>query len=122
MRARTPRASAPWRAPARNNGTGASPRMTRYPQAIVVALAAALAWPAGASAQQPTDQRRVDSLAAEVRILKARLDSLRAQVARRPAAAEAAADTSLAALRAQAAAAVGTDTAARADTGTRTKF
>ncbi len=101
--------------------------MTRPYQAVVIAVAAALAWPAFASAQQPADQRRVDSLAAEVRALKARLDSLRAQVGRAPGAAPAARpDTSgadeLAALRASAAAAVGTDSAAKADTGTRTKF
>src|SRR6266498_5514856 len=101
--------------------------MSRHHHAVLVALAVALAWPAGVSAQQPADQRRVDSLAAEVRALRARVDSLRAQLGRAPAAAPAARpDTSgadeLAALRAAAAAAVGTDTAARADTSARTKF
>src|SRR5256885_13824540 len=84
--------------------------MTRQQEAVVPALALVLALAAPASAQQPVDQRRVDSLAAEVRALKARLDSVRAQLAHRPAAAEPAADTSLAALRAAAAAAAGTDT------------
>src|SRR5256884_6879979 len=54
--------------------------MTRHHQAVVGALAAVLALASRASAQQPADQRRVDSLATEVRALKARLDSLRAQV------------------------------------------
>jgi len=70
-------------------------------------------------AQQAT-QRQVDSLAREVRALKARLDSL--GTGRRPAAA---ADTNedLAALRAAAAAATGTgDTSARADTSNRVQF
>src|SRR5207253_609903 len=97
--------------------------MTRLQDVVVAALAAVLALAAPASAQQPVDQRRVDSLAAEVRALKARLDSVRAQLAHRPAAAEPAADTSLAALRAAAAAAAGTDTSRiRGDTAGRTKF
>ena len=101
--------------------------MTRLHQALVLTLAAALAWPAGAFAQQPADQRRVDSLAAEVRVLKARLDSLRAQLGRAPREVSTPKpDTSgadeLVALRAAAAAAVGTDSTAKADTGTRTKF
>jgi len=97
--------------------------MTRQQDVVVAALALVLALAAPASAQQPADQRRVDSLAAEVRALKARLDSVRAQLAHRPAAAEAAADTSLAALRAAAAAAAGTDTSRiRGDTAGRTKF
>ena len=77
--------------------------MTRQQDVVVAALAAVLALAAPVSAQQPADQRRVDSLAAEVRALKARLDSLRAQVARGPAAAPARRDTAatdeLAALR-----------------------
>src|SRR5712691_11110525 len=93
--------------------------MTRQQDAVVAALAVVLALAAPASAQQPADQRRVDSLAAEVRALKARLDSVRAQLAHRPAAA----DTSLAALRAAAAAAAGTDTSRiRGDTAGRTRF
>ncbi|PYO77711.1 MAG: hypothetical protein DMD67_06185 [Gemmatimonadetes bacterium] len=99
--------------------------MNRHRQyAVAAAFAAVLVLPARAFAQQPAEQRRVDSLAAEVRALKARLDSLRAQIARRPApVAEAAADTSLAALRAAAAAAAGTDTTrVKADTSSRTKF
>src|SRR5438132_7056772 len=97
--------------------------MTRQQDVVVAALALVLALAAPASAQQPADQRRVDSLAAEVRALKARLDSVRAQLAHRPAAAEPAVDTSLAALRAAAAAAAGTDTSRiRVDTAGRTKF
>src|SRR5213596_15373 len=97
--------------------------MTRHQDAVVAALAVVLALAAPASAQRPADQRRVDSLATEVRALKARLDSVRAQLAHRPAAAEPAADTSLAALRAAAAAAAGTDTSRiRVDTAGRTKF
>src|SRR5256885_16408395 len=79
--------------------------MSRHHQAAVAALVAVLA-ASRAVAQQPTDQRRVDSLAAEVRALKARLDSMRAQLIHQPAA-EPAADTSLAALRAAAAVAAG---------------
>src|SRR5881398_3971583 len=97
--------------------------MTRQQDAVVAALALVLALAAPASAQQPAEQRRVDSLAAEVRALKARLDSMRAQLAHRPAAAEPAADTSLAALRAAAAVAAGTDTTKlKADTAGPTKF
>ena len=102
--------------------------MTRYHLAVVAALAALLA-PAGrASAQQPAEQRRVDSLAAEVRALRARLDSLRAQVGGgRAGAAAAKRDTAvtdeLSALRAAAAAAAGIDTArTRGDTAGSTKF
>ena len=85
------------------------------------ALACLLALPYRAHAQQPS-QRQVDSLASEVRALKARLDSLRAAFARaqRATPAPAAKDTGgaddLAALRAAAAAAAGrTDTTARSD-------
>jgi hypothetical protein len=101
--------------------------MTRHHQTVAVALAAVLALAARAPAQQPAEQRRVDSLAAEVRALKARLDSLRPQVGRGPAVAPAKRDTAatdeLAALRAAAAAAAGTDTARlRADTAQPTRF
>ncbi len=97
--------------------------MTRQQEVVVAALATVLALAAPASAQQPADQRRVDSLAVEVRALKARLDSVRAQLAHRQVAAEPAADTSLAALRVAAAAAAGTDTnRTRGDTSGRTKF
>jgi hypothetical protein len=98
--------------------------MTRHHYAVTTALAGLLALPVGAVAQQPT-QRQLDSLGAEVRALKARLDTLRAAMPRRAAgpAAPPAADTSLAALRAAAAAAAGTDTAAvRADTVRATPF
>lgn len=100
--------------------------MTRHRLAGIAALAVLLGT-ARASAQQPADQRRVDSLAAEVRVLKLRLDSLRAQLAHGAVAAPAARpDTSgadeLAALRAAAASAAGTDTVTRPDTAARTKF
>jgi len=98
--------------------------MTRRQYVVATALAGLLALPARAVAQQPT-QRQLDSLGAEVRALKAQLDTLRAAVLRHPAgpAAPAAGDTSLAALRAAAAAAAGTDTAAiRADTARPTLF
>src|SRR5256885_13682679 len=95
--------------------------MSRHHQAAVAALVAVLA-ASRAVAQQPTDQRRVDSLAAEVRALKARLDSMRAQLIHQPAA-EPAADTSLAALRAAAAVAAGTDTTEKkADTAGAPQF
>src|SRR5881394_4515055 len=91
--------------------------MTRHHQAAVAALVAVLA-ASRAVAQQPTDQRRVDSLAAEVRALKARLDSVRAQLIHQPAA-----EPALAALRAAAAVAAGTDTTKlKADTAGPTKF
>ena len=65
----------------------------------------------------------MDSLAAEVRALKARLDSLRAAPGHAPGVAAPSVDTSLAALRAAAAAAAGTDTASvRADTGVPVRF
>ena len=101
--------------------------MMRHHQAVVAALAVVLALPGGVLAQQPADQRRMDSLAAEVRALKARLDSLRAQFARAPRPAQAKPDTSamdeLAALRAAAAAAAGTDTGKmKADTAGPTRF
>jgi hypothetical protein len=89
------------------------------------ALAVAALWMVGnATAQQPT-QRQVDSLAAQLRVLQARLDSLRAVVqsgALSPGPAPAA-DTGLAALRAAAAAAAGTDTTkAGADTASPPRF
>ena len=98
--------------------------MTRHHYAVTTALAGLLALPVRAVAQQPT-QRQLDSLGAEVRALKARLDTLRATLLHRAAgpAAPPVADTSLAALRAAAAAAAGTDTAAmRADTARPIQF
>jgi hypothetical protein len=79
------------------------------------------------SAQQPTASRRqVDSLAAELRALRLRLDSLRAALAARAGApvapAPAAADTDLASLRAAAAATVGRDTMQPADTSSARRF
>jgi hypothetical protein len=102
--------------------------MTRHYHAVVATLAAVLALAAPAFPQQPAEQRRVDSLAAEVRALKARLDSLRAQVGggragAAPAKRDTAATDELAALRAAAAAAAGTDTTkTKADTAQRTRF
>src|SRR5437667_1814847 len=97
--------------------------------ACCIALAYLVVGSAGsAGAQQPV-QRQVDSLAAELRALRARLDSLRAALARQPGAApaRAAKDSGavdeLAALRAAAAAAAGTDTLrGRADTSGQTRF
>lgn len=78
--------------------------------------------------QQPT-RRQVDSLGAELRALRLRLDSLRAAIAARagvpvlqPAQAPAAADTDLASLRAAAAATVGRDTTQTADTSSARRF
>jgi hypothetical protein len=96
--------------------------MTRHRHAVVAALAAVLALATRVSAQQPAEQRRVDSLAAEVRALKARLDSLRAQVGRAgaaPAKRDTAATDELAALRAAAAAAAESTVAARDTTPQR---
>jgi len=103
--------------------------MTIHRHACSIALACLVVGSAGnASAQQPL-QRQVDSLAAELRALRSRLDSLRAAWARQPGAAPARApkDTGagdeLAALRAAAAAAAGTDTLrGRADTSGQTRF
>ena len=103
--------------------------MTIHRYAFGVALACLITGSAErAGAQQPV-QRQVDSLAAELRVLRARLDSLRAAFARQPAAAPARARKDsgvvdeLAALRAAAAAAVGTDTLrGRADTSGQTRF
>ena len=98
--------------------------MTRHRLAVATALAGLFVGPAAGWAQQPP-QRQLDSLAAEVRALRVRVDSLRAAMARGPRAAAPAAqeDTSLAALRAAAAAAAGTDTSrVRADTAGPTKF
>jgi hypothetical protein len=98
--------------------------MSRHRYAVIVALAGLVVLPSAGAAQQPS-QRQLDSLAAQVRVLKAQLDSLRAALGRRPAAVvpAAAEDTSLAALRAAAAAAAGTDTfRIRADTARPTQF
>src|SRR2546430_3777668 len=101
--------------------------MTRHHQAALAAFVVVLALAPGAVAQQPVDQRRVDSLAGEVRALRMRLDSLRAQIARTPGVAPTRPDTAasdeLAALRAAAAAAAGTDTGKmKADTAGPTRF
>src|SRR2546423_2666770 len=110
MPARRPRVPAVRAGRCLEQWNGRFSSMPRQQAVVVAALALVLALAAPASAQQPADQRRVDSLAAEVRALKARLDSVRAQLAHRPAAAEPAVDTSLAALRAAAAAPAGTHT------------
>ena len=106
--------------------------MTRHHQAVLAALVVMLAAAARAVAQQPTDQRRVDSLASEVRALRARVDSLRAQIGRTggggergaaPVRPDTAAADELASLRAAAAAAAGTDTGKmKADTAGPTRF
>jgi hypothetical protein len=85
--------------------------MRRTTCAVLFAIAA-LAPPA--SSQQPT-QRQVDSLAAQVRQLRAKLDSLLTALGR-PAPAAAAPGDELAALRAAAGQAAGRDTLAAADT------
>jgi len=87
-----------------------------------VVAAACLAAPATAAAQTPRD-----SLAAEVRALKARLDSLRTELARLARRQGAPRDTvtagdDLAALRAAAAATVGRDTIQTADTAGERRF
>src|SRR6266550_900406 len=87
------------------------------------------AFAAPAAAQQPTlTQRQVDSLAAQMRVLKARLDSvlgvlarLQAQPAARGPARDTTAGDELAALRAAAASAAG-GAPQRSDTGTPTPF
>src|SRR5438067_8447000 len=95
--------------------------MTRTYSAVLF-LTACLAVPG--AAQQPT-QRQVDSLAAQVRALRAKLDSVLAVLARQPAPAAAAAPSAaapvrpgddLAALRAAAVQAAGGDTIHRTDT------
>ncbi|PYP60913.1 MAG: hypothetical protein DMD44_00740 [Gemmatimonadetes bacterium] len=101
--------------------------MTRHHQAALAALVVMLALAPGAVAQQPVEQRRLDSLATEVRALRTRVDSLRAQIGRTPGVAPARRDTAatdeLAALRAAAAAAAGTDTGKmKADTTGPTRF
>lgn len=97
--------------------------MIRHRYSGVVGFATLFLLPGRAPAQQPANDRRVDSLAAEVRTLKARVDSMRAALAHAPRGGAGAADTSLAALRAAAAAAAGTDTASvRADTARPVQF
>jgi hypothetical protein len=99
--------------------------MTRIICAVFLATACVAAQ---MPAQQPT-RRQVDSLGAELRALRLRLDSLRAAIAARAGAPivaaptpAAAADTSLASLRAAAAAAVGRDTIQTADTSSARRF
>src|SRR5882762_9507714 len=98
--------------------------MTRILCAVLL-IAASI--PARSAAQQPA-QRQLDSLAAEVRALRVRLDSLRAAVARtappRRAAdtAKVQVDEDLAALRAAAASVVGRDTTQTADTTGSRRF
>src|SRR5260370_16690555 len=87
----------------------------------VCALLTAACVAATANAQQPT-QRQLDSLSAQVRALRVRLDSLRAALAAQagvPAAPPAAAHTGLAALRAPAPAARGAGTTHNAETARR---
>jgi hypothetical protein len=88
---------------------------------FLAALVAAACLVAPAAAQQPT-QRQVDSLAAQLRALRARLDSVMAALGRTPPAAPRAGEDDLAALRAAAAAAVGRDTTQSADTAGGRRF
>src|SRR3989442_474724 len=94
------------------------------PRILCAALLAACLT-ARAAAQQPT-QRQLDSLAAEVRALRVRLDSLRSAVARsarRPAdTLRAPIDEDIASLRAAAASMVGRDTTQTADTMSARRF
>lgn len=98
--------------------------MTRI---LCAALIATACLTTAVAAQQPS-QRQVDSLAAEVRALRARLDSLSRELARLAGGGRRVSDTSraapdddLAALRAAAAQAIGPDTARALDTST-TRF
>src|SRR6266545_6786781 len=86
-----------------------------------VALLATACLVTPAAAQQPT-QRQVDSLAAQVRALRARLDSVLARLGQRQPPAPPPGGDDLAALRAAAAAAVGRDTAQTADTAGGRRF
>src|SRR3989441_4176925 len=92
---------------------------------ILCAALLAACLTARAAAQQPT-QRQLDSLAAEVRALRVRLDSLRSAVARsarRPAdTLRAPIDEDIASLRAAAASMVGRDTTQTADTMSARRF
>src|SRR5947208_3303098 len=102
--------------------------MIRQRFAVLAALACVSAGARPLAAQQPT-ARQVDSLAAEIRALKVRLDSVRTALARAAAqgrvagpARDTAATDELAALRSAARAATGrSDTAAQRDT-TPTRF
>ncbi|HEV8305657.1 MAG TPA: hypothetical protein VGQ25_11880, partial [Gemmatimonadales bacterium] len=91
--------------------------MTRTFLAALVAVAGLTA---PAAAQQPT-QRQVDSLTAQLRALRARLDSILGALGQRQPAAAPPGDD-LAALRAAAAAAVGRDTTQAADTAAGRRF
>src|SRR2546422_8337772 len=102
--------------------------MIRHRFAVLAALACVSAGAGPLAAQQPT-ARQVDSLAAEIRALKVRLDSVRTALARAAVqgrvagpARDTAATDELAALRTAARAAAGrSDTAAKRDT-TPTRF
>src|SRR5438876_1032487 len=101
--------------------TGGGRGMIAHRHGVVAALVGLLALPRLAPAQQPM-QRQVDSLAAEIRVLKGRLDSLRAQLGRAPgvvpapAGKDTGAANELAALRAAAAAAAGRSDTTKPDT------
>src|SRR2546427_4443635 len=108
--------------------TGGGTGMIAHRHGVVAALVGLLALPRLAPAQQPM-QRQVDSLAAEIRVLKGRLDSLRAQLGRAPgvvpapAGKDTGAANEVAALRAAAAAAAGrTDTTKPDTTRQPTRF
>ncbi|HXO85048.1 MAG TPA: hypothetical protein VN803_05945 [Gemmatimonadales bacterium] len=93
---------------------------------LCAALLAAACFTAEAAAQQPA-QRQVDSLGIELRILRLRLDSVRAELARLARrsprdTALAPADEDLAAIRAAAAQTIGRDTTQTADTASARRF
>src|SRR6266705_2145000 len=115
-----------WRGPA-TASTGDDDSMRNRHSLLLLLLVGAFAAPA--AAQQPAlTQRQVDSLAAQMRVLKARLDSvlgvlarLQAQPAARAPARDTTAGDELVALRAAATSAAG-GAAQRSDTGTPTEF
>src|SRR5437667_12523532 len=100
--------------------TGGGTGMIAHRHGVVAALVGLLALPGLAPAQQPL-QRQVDSLAAEIRVLKGRLDSLRARLGRAPgvvpppAGKDTGVTDELATLRAAAAAAAGRSDTTRPD-------
>jgi len=95
--------------------------MTRTFHAALVAATCFIGLAAPVAAQQPT-QRQVDSLRAQLRALRARLDSILTALGQRPPSPAPPGGDDLAALRAAAAAAVGRDTLRAADTASERKF
>src|SRR5437667_3132393 len=101
--------------------TGGGTGMIAHRHGVVAALVGLVALPRVAPEQQPM-RRLVDSLAAEIRVLKGRLDSLRARLGRAPgvvpppAGKDTGVTDELATLRAAAAAAAGRSDTTRPDT------